>query len=185
MTGVYMKSKTPFSAFQPSPHISTSFRKCLLIALSILQRKRWNKHSVIPEQKKCMTKKNFLHSRSLHAFHCPIHPSMKTSFLISVLWWNKRNQHAEQLFQQTDYRSDRQKETGRSLRHERPVQTCILSCHKQRHTDRRVRRGISGVSWERYFGVEICSYDGRRRPEGSAARQEGLDASVLWLEYAG
>ena len=83
MTEVYMKSKTPFSVFQPSPHISTLFRKCLLIALSILQRNKWNKHSVIPEQKKCMTKENFLHSRSLHAFHLS-YPSVNENIFLNL-----------------------------------------------------------------------------------------------------
>ena len=83
MTEVYMKSKTPFSVFQPSPHISTSFSKCLLIALSILQRNKWNKHSVIPEQKKCMTKENFLHSRSLDAFHLS-YPSVNENIFLNL-----------------------------------------------------------------------------------------------------
>jgi len=83
MTEVYMKSKTPFSVFQPSPHISTSFRKCLLIALSILQRNKWNKHSVIPEQMKCMTKENFFHSRSFHAFHLS-YPSVNENIFLNL-----------------------------------------------------------------------------------------------------
>jgi len=62
------------------------------------KQKKWT-FCVIPEQKKCITKENFLHFHSPHAFHSSYPSVNEISFLTSVLSWNKRNQHAEQLFQ--------------------------------------------------------------------------------------
>ena len=81
MTGVYIIWKAKHHSLSSNHHhtfplhsANASLSPCLSFKETneintLLSLNKWNKHSVIPEQKKCMTKENFLHSRRLHAFH--------------------------------------------------------------------------------------------------------------------